>query len=137
MLGEHQELTVEDFRALAELGQHHGFRLLCEVVQADIDDLSNTLATVETDENERRKLTEWRALRSLLGTLQAMPDWATEQVSALAEAGDLDSQAFMGETLTPAEASSVYDQFTEVVDKPSSFNWVPSQSPFEGLEDVT
>lgn len=136
MLGEKQSLTVEEFRALAELGQHVGFNLLCEVVQADIDDLANALATAATDEEEKRKLTEWRALRSLLGVLQAMPDWANEQVQALADAGDMESQALLGQEMTPGEAASIYDQF--VVDKnvpgPSTFNW-GKPLPLEGMEE--
>ena len=111
MLGEKQKLQAEDFRALAELTQHPGFALLCEVVQADIDDLSNSLATATTTEQETRKLNEWRALRSLYGILQSMPMWAEEQVLALSEAGQMADQSFLGQELTVKEARTISDQY--------------------------
>jgi len=107
MFGEKQQLVVEDFRALSELCQHPGFALFCDVVLADIDDLANTLASVDTDENELRKLNEWRALRALYGTLQNMPAWALDQLQALRDAGQTEDQYFMGQELTIEEATSV------------------------------
>ena len=144
MIGQNQKLTVESFRALAELSHSSGFALLCDVLQADVDDLSNSLATAETDETDRRLLSQWRALRTVLGSLHGIPDWAEEQITLFAANGDMASQAFLGEPMTADEADAIYNNFTtpppssisiKPEAKPNPWMASPQQESFEGLDN--
>ena len=74
-----QQLEHHQLQALAELSEHIGYRVLLDALQADLDDLTNTMRNATTDEESHRALREWRALDLLVGRLQALPAWALEQ----------------------------------------------------------
>jgi hypothetical protein len=67
-------LSTLDLKQIGDLPKNYGYRLLCDLITADLDD---QLATIETggmtDEQERRALAEWRAGRRILARLINVP----------------------------------------------------------------
>lgn len=73
-------LTLEEQQALADLAESYAFNLLLDAIQADIDDLADEIASARSDEEERRAVSEWRAMRQILFRLKSIPSAARDML---------------------------------------------------------
>lgn len=79
-------LSFIQLQGLDRLRSMPEFVLLLDAIQADIDDLADAIESARTDEEERRAVSEWRALRSCLRRLRGIPESLSSEAAELREA---------------------------------------------------
>lgn len=74
-------LTFDQQQAIAALSDNPGYQLVLEMLRADIDDVLALLAEARSEYEERRLLSEWRALRGIYHRLVSIPESVREHIS--------------------------------------------------------
>jgi hypothetical protein len=121
-----QNLTPDEVKLVANLAQDRGFIILLTALQADMDDLSDSIHSAATDEEERRAVSRWRAYRDLISALQSIPAWASNRLTTISE--EVPPQFVQEDiALTTAEQQSAYDIMSGRDD-------VTNQNPFDVLK---
>jgi len=59
---------------IGSLADHSGFRLLLDALQAEADDILDSVESSTTDEQERRYTAEWKAYRRILRRLRNLTE---------------------------------------------------------------
>lgn len=105
-------LTTLDLKQIGDLPKNYGYRLLCDLITADLDDQLSVIEAGEmTDEQERRALAEWRAGRRILSRLINVPK---TYESAVDEFDGNERKAI--EVLDDADANPTFHQEDEPFD---------------------
>lgn len=78
------KLSFYQLQELARLRTLPEFLLLLDALQADIDDLADAIEAARTDEEERRAVAVWRALRICLRRLRGITDAVRDETEKLA-----------------------------------------------------
>lgn len=77
------KLSFYQLQELSRLRTLPEFLILLDALQADIDDLADAIEAARTDEEERRAVAVWRALRICLRRLRGITDAVRDETEKL------------------------------------------------------
>lgn len=97
-------LHAHEILLIAHLADNQGFKLLLDAIQADMDTVLDEVEEAKTDEEERRKLTLWKAYRKVLSRLRELPESFKQLTNEALQAVDENSQ--------PLTESNIMDLYT-------------------------
>ena len=97
-------ITFDDFQTIAALKYDKGFNLLLECLSAEIDTLSNELATT-TPDKESQLLAKWRVYREVYVQLKDKPEQFYQEIEQNKQVTDQEAESKFPDRVYPVHKS--------------------------------
>jgi hypothetical protein len=77
------KLSFLEVAGLARLRTMPEFQLLLDALQADLDDAADRIYFADSDSSERRAVSDWRALRTVISKLRGLPESVRDEAESV------------------------------------------------------